>query len=87
MKQIALMIVATAFLTACGKSAEEIHTVDWFKQPENKQVLTETLTACQNNPGTLGQTPNCVNAEEAERQMLWERADKALHESYKQNGY
>ena len=86
MKKIALMIVATAFLTACG-AKEENHTVDWFKQPENNQVLTETVAACKNDPGGLGKTPNCVNADEAKRQIRREKASKAVWESYKQNGY
>lgn len=82
MKKIALMIVATAFLTACGGTKEENHTVDWFKQPENNQVLTDTVAACKNDPGGLGKTPNCVNAIEASKQLAWEKADKAVWESY-----
>lgn len=82
MKKIALMIVATAFLAACGKSAEEVHTVDWFKQAENKAVLEDTVKACKNDPGTLGKTPNCINAEEAQSQLNSEAISQAVWESY-----
>ena len=83
MKKIALMIVATAFLTACNEKVEEVHTVDWFKQPENKSVLEDTVKACKNDPGTLGKTPNCVNAKEAQRQIFREEMGKAVWETYK----
>lgn len=82
MKKIALMLVATAFLTACGEKAEEVHTVDWFKQPENQQVLEDTVKECKNDPGRLGKTPNCVNAQTAKRKLDKEKASKAVWESY-----
>ncbi|MBQ9682002.1 MAG: EexN family lipoprotein [Neisseriaceae bacterium] len=79
-KSLLMIIVATAFLAACGKSAEEVHTVDWFKQPENNQVLTDTVQACKNDPGTLGKTPNCINATEAYVQLELAKIDQAIYE-------
>ncbi|MBQ9259343.1 MAG: EexN family lipoprotein [Neisseriaceae bacterium] len=82
MKKIALMIVATAFLAACGEKqpTEEVHTVEWFKQPENSTVAGETLYKCRNDPGTLGQTPNCINVEQALKQVRQENYAKQVRE-------
>ncbi|MBQ5429639.1 MAG: EexN family lipoprotein [Neisseriaceae bacterium] len=79
MKQIALMIVTTVFLVACGKT-EQHHTVEWFKQAENKAVLEDTVKACANDPGGLGQSPNCVNAQEAYTQLMVEEISAAVNE-------
>ncbi len=44
--------------------AEPTQTVDWYqKHPSERATL---LRECRNNPGELGDTPNCVNAEKAE---------------------
>lgn len=80
MKKLLMMICATAFLAACGEVAEEVHTVDWFKQPENNQVLTDTVNACKNDPGTLGKTPNCINAFAANDQLAAEEMAKMVRE-------
>ena len=45
-------------------SAEPTHTVSWYQQRPFDR--TTTLQACRDNPGELGKTPNCVNAEKAE---------------------
>ena len=87
-KNLLMIICASAFLVACGekqaeKPVEEVHTVDWFKQKENHKLLWETVKACQNDPGVLGKTPNCVNALEAHTQLLLEQVDKANRESRK----
>ena len=82
MKKLLMMICATAFLAACGEQqvAEKVHTVDWFKQPENNQVLTDTVNACKNDPGTLGKTPNCINAFAANDQLAAEEMAKMVRE-------
>ena len=57
-------------LSACG-SGEETRTVEWYLMPENKAAWEEKLAQCRNNPGELGNTPNCVNARKAfDRQFL-----------------
>lgn len=82
MKKLLMMICATAFLAACGEKqvTEEVHTVDWFKQPENNQVLTDTVKACKNDLGTLGKTPNCINAFAANDQLAAEEMAKMVRE-------
>ena len=44
--------------------AEPTHTVSWYQQRPFDRATT--LRACRDNPGELGNTPNCVNAEKAE---------------------
>lgn len=58
----------------CVEPPKETQTVEWFMRPENKEILTETLKQCRNNPGELKDTPNCVNAEEAKRRRWGQRA-------------
>lgn len=44
--------------------AEPTRTVDWYRQhPIERAAL---LKECRNNPGELGDTPNCTNAEKAD---------------------
>ena len=51
-------------LSACSPDADAARTVSWFEQhsDERKAVLAK----CQDDPGHLAQTPNCMNASEAE---------------------
>lgn len=41
------------------------YTVDEYRA--NKALRKEMFAKCVNDPGTLGQTPDCINAREAER--------------------
>lgn len=54
-------------LIGCETKKEEatVQTVDWYfsNDAERKAMLKE----CNNNPGELGQTPNCINASRAEK--------------------
>ncbi|WP_253305870.1 EexN family lipoprotein [unidentified bacterial endosymbiont] len=46
---------------------EEIHTVTWFKEhQEERQAM---LASCRDNPGELENSPNCVNAMQAENEL------------------
>lgn len=73
---IIIMLSLLAFpLTGCKEEPKkEIHTVEWFLQPENKAVLDETLAQCKNNPGVLKDDPNCINALEAQHKRWGRRA-------------
>lgn len=57
----AVALLSLAF-TGCEKK-EETKTVDWYMAPENEAALEAKLKECRNNPGELGNTPNCQNAE------------------------
>lgn len=74
MKKCALMlIVAAGLMLALPGSgmAEPTRTVEWYLAPENSKALDDKVKECQNNPGELGNTPNCVNARAAfEKRLL-----------------
>ena len=56
-------------LTACTKEAlDPVHDVEWYKTHEGERK--DMLTRCHNNPGQLAITPNCVNAEQAAREVM-----------------
>ena len=62
-------IVRVSFvaLLISGCSPEEpARTVSWYREhPEDRKAM---LGRCTDDPGRLGQTPNCVNASQAEGQ-------------------
>jgi hypothetical protein len=61
-------LVGVAFvLLDLGTSAPAVarHTVAEYRA--DAQLRREVFTQCVNDPGTLGETPDCVNAREAER--------------------
>ena len=72
------LLVASALLMPtigeCVEPPKETQTVEWFMRPENREILEVTLKLCRNNPGELKDTPNCVNAGEAEHRRWGQRA-------------
>lgn len=65
MKRIILPFVIASTLAGCKQGqAEVVLSVDWYK--ENTVERTERLAQCRANPGELADTPNCINAEQAE---------------------
>lgn len=65
-KLIGITILSSVVLTGCFEETpkkEGVHTVAWFL--EHQDVMNITLEKCSNNPGELLQTPNCINALEA----------------------
>lgn len=74
MKMSLFWYLLASVLVARVAYAEPTHTVDWYQQhTTERQVL---LKECRSNPGELGNTPNCINAEKAEN----------LHEGSKTGG-
>ena len=70
---ILLSVLSMGLLSACneGGQAEEIKTVDWYMS--NKDAMEAKLKECNNNPGLLENTPNCINAQEAFDQTMINR--------------
>lgn len=62
------LIAVTGILSACH-STEPTRSVEWFKA--HRAEMQTTLAACNNNPGELAATPNCMNAAEARRAITW----------------
>src|SRR3569833_2811103 len=65
-ERLSVVVVALLSVTACSPESEPPRTVSWFEQhPEERKAL---LAKCQDDPGRLAETPNCVNASQAEGQ-------------------
>ena len=63
---VALLFNGPMALAAdCSENAsqEQTRTVEWYLQ--NKAELKKKIEECANNPGELGNTPNCINAKAA----------------------
>ncbi|MDR0576118.1 MAG: EexN family lipoprotein [Candidatus Accumulibacter sp.] len=56
-------------LSGCGEKPEPVQTVDWYKEHEAER--TAMIKKCENNPGELAATPNCVNATRAANKLTW----------------
>jgi hypothetical protein len=53
-------------VTACTREADVArHTVEEYRA--DKPLRQEMFKTCVNDPGTLRKTPDCINAQEAER--------------------
>ena len=59
-----LAAVLSSILSGCGPSAGPARTVSYFQaHPQEREVV---FKHCADDPGTLGKTAECVNAERAE---------------------
>ncbi len=61
-----LLVGAAAALAALGACSPGAQTHDKAYYAAHADERTRQLNACQNDPGHLGSTPNCVNAQAAE---------------------
>jgi len=53
-------------LVACSRQPETArHTVEEYRA--DKSLRQETFKRCADDPGSLGKSPDCINAREAER--------------------
>jgi len=60
------LAVVTLAIASCSRQPESAsHTVADYRG--NPDLRREQLARCTNDPGTLGQTPDCINAREAGR--------------------
>lgn len=67
-RNIAIVVLASFVLSGCFDDTPDtgpVQTVDWYKAHDDQRKVT--LERCSNNPGELQETPNCVNALQAER--------------------
>lgn len=68
-KTTILAVVAGVIMTMAGcTKTEPVQTVEWYKTHET--VRKETLKKCEDNPGELQATPNCINANEARGSLM-----------------
>ncbi|WP_407123487.1 EexN family lipoprotein [Bradyrhizobium sp. STM 3561] len=74
---IVLLTVATA-LAGCNNADkdQQAKTVGWFL--DHRDELAMALKACRDDPGALGTTPNCMNANEARNKITIQEMKDAL---------
>jgi hypothetical protein len=73
-----LLVAVTAALAGCNE-ADTSHppkTVGWFF--EHRDELAVVLKACRDNPGERGNTPDCINANEARKKITVQEMKDAL---------
>lgn len=59
--QVSMAVLLVAGAASCTKAPEAArYTVEEYRA--NKALREAKVKACANDPGTLGQTPDCVNA-------------------------
>ncbi|WP_273794948.1 EexN family lipoprotein [Brucella intermedia] len=69
------VFLTIALVVGCS-NGEKTYSVEDFLADE--ALLFEHVEKCRNNPGELGQTPNCVNAAAADGKASLQRMNKAL---------
>lgn len=67
MKNLTLVVIFSMALTGCLESKEPVHDVDWFKSHNSERRVV--LNECINNAGELEESPNCINAKQAEKEL------------------
>lgn len=73
-----LVIAVAAALTGCNQADQnqQTKTVGWFL--DHRDELAMELKACRDNPGDLGKTANCINANEARNKVTIQEMKDAL---------
>ncbi|UVC12459.1 EexN family lipoprotein (plasmid) [Rhizobium sp. TH2] len=75
MRQLALYL-ALLVLSGCSEQPEVSYTVD--ELVADKNLLSELIDKCRNNPGELRNTANCRNAEAADGKLRLEQMRQSL---------
>ncbi|KHK65304.1 EexN family lipoprotein [Pseudomonas frederiksbergensis] len=72
MKKLSFVLAVTVILAGCGESTP-VQTVDWYKNhdAERKGMIVK----CEENPGELAATPNCINAKTAANHLAVDKRD------------
>lgn len=72
-----IIVLLAALLAGCsGQIGERVFTVDEFLADD--ALRSDQISRCRQNPGELGQSANCLNAEQAEWQARLKRMNDAL---------
>lgn len=73
-----LLVAITASLAGCNDAdkGQQSKPVGWFL--DHRDELAMALKACRDNPGAIGNTPNCINANEARNQVTIQEMENAL---------
>jgi hypothetical protein len=73
-----LLVAVTAALAGCNEpnNSQRTNAVGWFL--DHRDELAMALKGCRDNPGELGKTPNCINANEARNKITIQEMKDAL---------
>ncbi|MFC3162885.1 EexN family lipoprotein [Ciceribacter thiooxidans] len=71
-----LVSIFLVLLAGCSDDAERVYTVEELMADE--ALLVEWVGKCRDNPGELGDTPNCQNAAAADFKARLGRMGKVL---------
>ena len=73
-----LLVAVVAALAGCNEAnnSQQTKTIGWFL--DHRDELAMALKACRDNPGELGKTPNCINANEARNKITIQEMKDAL---------
>jgi hypothetical protein len=73
-----LLVAVVAALAGCNEAnnSQQTKTIGWFL--DHRDELQATLKRCRDNPGERGNTPNCINANEARRKITVQEMKDAL---------
>jgi hypothetical protein len=72
--------VSLPFDSMADSSNAPVRTVKWYEL--HKDVRLKVVELCNDNPGELGNTPNCINATRANGATSWNNI-----KGYAKNGY
>ncbi|MBJ7407560.1 MAG: EexN family lipoprotein [Bradyrhizobium sp.] len=73
-----LALSLAAALSGCNEAdkSQQTSTVGWYL--DHRDDLALAIKACRDNPGELGTTPNCINANEARNKITIQEMKDAL---------
>jgi predicted Fe-S protein YdhL (DUF1289 family) len=60
-----IFVLFPLFLSGCER---EVQTVEWYKA--NNAERMEVIRECKSDPDRLNKTQNCINAKQANREIL-----------------
>ena len=67
LSSMSLALIAMCSIAACGKASEQTFDVPYYK--EHAEERKKKIEEYQKDPGGLGDTPNCINAEQAQLEL------------------
>ncbi|HHW4669523.1 MAG TPA: EexN family lipoprotein [Xylella fastidiosa subsp. multiplex] len=71
MRKMSTVLVITAILASCADNNKPVRTVDWYTVYDAERE--EMIAKCNNNPGELRESPNCINATSVENRLKPQR--------------
>jgi len=77
MKRVAVFVI-TSLLAACSEPPPQTKVITVSEFLGDEGLRENHIGKCRENPGELGHTPNCRNAEEAEGKARLEHMNRAL---------